>query len=251
MTGSTWPEHDVDVSVVVPCLNEAHNLSALLRLLDRAAARYAGRVEVLVVDGGSSDDTGIRSRDARCPHVAHLAVMRTQASRARQMNLGAEAARGRVLYFVHADTRPPLGCIEAVADAVASGARLGTFATEFDGQRELLRFNAYLTTFNVLATRGGDQSIFVTSDTFRALGGYAPQMPIMEEYDLMRRAAREGIARVLLPGATLVSDRKYDGRSWARVQLANVVAVAMWRCACAGQSIARRYARLLGEPKRI
>ena len=63
----------------------------------------------------------------------------------------------------------------------------------------------------------------------------------------MRRARRMGFERVLLGGRTVVSDRKYDGRAWARVQVANVVAVAMWRLGRPTDSIARTYARLLGE----
>ena len=237
----------IDISVVVPCLNEAHNLRALLRLLDEAAARFGGSVEVIVVDGGSVDGTPEAVRSASPKFLRCVRLAATLASRAQQMNAGAQTARGGTLYFVHADTRPPLSCLRDVALAVGAGAALGTFATEFEGGSRLLRFNAALTTFNVLATRGGDQSIFIETDAFRGLGGYDAEMAIMEEYDLMRRARRSGHVRVLLRGRTLVSDRKYAGRSWARVQVANVVAVAMWRLGRGTAAIASSYARLLGE----
>ena len=241
----------VDLSVVVPCLNEVHNLAGLLRVLAHAAEGYRGEVEVIVVDGGSTDGTagGLPPPGAPAPSrpFAALRTLHTAASRARQMNVGAAAARGRILYFVHADTRPPLDCLRAVARAVGGGSRLGGYATEFDPGGRLLRFNAWLTTFNVLATRGGDQSIFCERDTFRRLGGYDEGMAIMEEYGLLRRARSAGIAYRLLPGRTLVSDRKYDGRSWARVQVANVAAVAMWRGGVETGVIARAYDAILGR----
>lgn len=236
----------MDISVVVPCLNEAHNLAALLRLLASAARAYEGAVDVVVVDGGSADGTAsLLSAGGRAyPAFRCVRVLRTPASRARQMNAGAAASVGRVLYFVHADTRPPLSCFADVA-AAASVKSIGGYATEFDSPSRLLRFNAWLTHFNVLATRGGDQSLFVTRELFSALGGYRDDMAVMEEYDLIRRAARRGCAYALLDGDTLVSDRKYHGRSWARVQVANVAATLMWRLGRPSAEIAAAYAALL------
>lgn len=238
----------MDISVVVPCLNEAHNLAALLRLLSTAARAYDGSVEVVVVDGGSDDGTAaLLAEGGRGSRAFRRAcTLSTAASRARQMNAGATASTGRILYFVHADTRPPLSCFADVA-AAAAARSIGGYATEFDSPSRLLRFNAWLTRFNVLATRGGDQSLFVTRELFGELGGYRDDMAVMEEYDLIRRASRRGCAYALLDGETLVSDRKYHGRSWTRVQVANVTATLMWRLGRPSARIAETYATLLSR----
>lgn len=240
----------MDISVIVPCLNEAVNLHALLRLLNTAAARCGGNVEVIVVDGGSTDgtvsDVPACEPGGRFSALRSVRALQTGPSRAGQMNAGARSAQYDLLYFVHADTRPPLGCLSDIERSVAAGAQLGGYATEFEGQNRLLRFNAWLTTFNVLSTRGGDQSLFTTRELFERLGGYR-DMAVMEEYDLMRRAARTGHDFALLPGRTLVSDRKYAHRSWARVQVANIAAVAMWRAGRPSTQIAHAYTTLLGR----
>ena len=235
------------ISVVVPCLNERHNVCALLRVLATASERCDSPVEVIVVDGGSHDGTADAARSMRVP--VRVVVHACAPGRARQMNSGAASARYATLYFVHADTRPPLDCLRAVAASRRSGARIGGFAFAFDSPRALLRFNAYWTTFNVIATRGGDQSIFVEYALYRALEGFDEDWVIMEEYDLLARAARAGAAYELLEGRTLVSDRKYQGRAWARVQVANIIAMASWRLGASPRAIRARYVAALGPGK--
>ena len=236
----------IDVSVVVPCLNEYPTLAGLLRLLRTAASLSDARYEVIVVDGGSTDGTTELVGDFGEARLLHSAP-----SRAVQMNLGARAARGRALYFVHADARPPLRCIADVA-AATSGVpyAVGGYPFAFDSPSALLRLNAYLTGYNVLSVRGGDQGIFLSRALFERLGGYDESHAIMEEYDLLRRAGELGVDYQLLSGGrTLVSDRKYQGRSWARVQLANAEAMVRWRLGHDTLAIRETYLRRLG-PRR-
>ena len=232
------------ITCVVPCLNERYELPAVLRLLTGAPVPEGVRVDFVVVDGGSTD--GSAEVLADWPDVRLLA---SPPLRARQMNLGARASEGDVLYFVHADTRPPRSCFRDVAAAVAAGHRSGGYPFAFDSASALLRFNAWMTGFNVLATRGGDQSIFVTRDAFEAVGGFRESMTVMEEYSLLRDLRRAGVGFHLFPeGRTLVSARKYEGRSWARVQVANVCAMSMWRLGRPADAIRETYARVLSWP---
>ena len=230
------------VSVIIPCLNEVHHVGAVIRLLQTARLHANTATQIIVVDGGSDDGT-----------LAYLqglgdaiTLLRSKPGRAVQMNAGAGRADYDTLYFVHADTRPPVTCLRDVAEAVESGHDIGGYAFSFDSPSRLLRFNSYLTGFNVLATRGGDQSIFIRRSLFWQHGGYDPRWVIMEEYDLMRRIKAAGSDYCLLKGRTLVSDRKYRGRTWARVQIANIAAMALWRSGAKPEAIRRRYVALLG-----
>ena len=230
----------IDISVIVPCVNEVLQIPALLRVLREAGNRFDGSWELLVVDGGSTDGT-----PCLCESHAEVQVIRSKPSRAVQMNLGAKQARGKVFYFVHADTRPPIDCLNGVWNAVQGGAKIGGYAFEMDSQRPMLAFNSRMTKFNVLATRGGDQTIFMTSAFYDQLDGFCESMEIMEEYDLLKKAKEQGVPYHLLDGQTLVSARKYEGRSWFKVQLANTVAMTLWRLGTDSAKIKRVYARML------
>jgi rSAM/selenodomain-associated transferase 2 len=173
------------VSIVVPALDEADNLA---RLLPDLARRWPA-AEVIVVDGGSADDS--------------LAVVRRHAGarglvaprgRARQMNAGARAAGGDVLLFLHADTRLPDGALEAIGAALADPAVAGgRFDVSLDSARPILRVTAALMSLRsrLSGIATGDQAIFVRRPVFEALGGF-PDIPLMEDVAFSRGLKRRG-----------------------------------------------------------
>ncbi len=233
------------ISCIIPCLNERYELPAVLRLLGRAAERSSASVELIVVDGGSVD--GSAELAAGWPGVQLECCV---SLRAAQMNKGAAVAKGDILYFVHADTRPPLSCFGDIATAVGEGRHLGGYPFCFDSASQVLRLNSWMTNFNVIFTRGGDQSIYVSRDLFEDVGGFRENMTVMEEYSFLRDLSLQGAKYHLLEsGRTLVSARKYDGRSWVRVQIANVCAMTMWRLGRPADDIRHTYARVLCWPK--
>ena len=233
------------ITCVIPCLNERYELPAVLRLLQGATRPEGVTVELIVVDGGSSDGSAEVAAD--WPGVRYACC---RPLRAAQMNTGAALGSGEVLYFVHADTRPPQTCFQDIAEAVARGHRLGGYPFAFDSPSRMLKFNAWTTGFNVLSTRGGDQSIFVTREAFESVGGFRESMSVMEEYSLLRDLRSAGVDYHLFRrGRTLVSARKYEGRSWSRVQIANVCAMSMWRLGRPADDIRRVYGRLLDWPQ--
>ena len=233
------------ISCIVPVLNERYELPAVLRLLSSAAQNSGAEVELIVVDGGSVD--GSAEIAAAWPGVELVCC---QPLRAAQMNTGAAVAKGEVLYFVHADTRPPLSCFSDIVAAVRAGKQLGGYPFCFDSPSQVLRFNSWMTNFNVIFTRGGDQSIFLERELFDAVGGFRESMTVMEEYSLLRDLHDHGVRYHLLGGGrTLVSARKYEGRSWVRVQVANICAMTMWRLNRPAGEIRHVYARVLCWPK--
>ncbi len=184
----------------MPVLDEAEGIVRTLAALAPLRARGA---ELIVVDGGSRDAT------VALAGKAADAVLASPRGRARQMNAGAAAAQGRVLLFLHADTRLPEGADALVAQAVAQGARWGRFDVRIEGRSPMLRVVAALmnrrSRWSGIAT--GDQAIFVERSTFDALGGW-PDQPLMEDIELSRRL------RALAPPACLRARAVTSGRRW-------------------------------------
>jgi rSAM/selenodomain-associated transferase 2 len=171
------------VSVIVPTLNEERILAATL-----TRARQPGVHEIIVVDGGSVDATR-----AVAEPLADLVLSAPQ-GRAAQMNAGADAARGDVLLFLHADTRVPEGYTVAVAAACAQpGIIGGRFDVNLQPATWLLRLTGQLMNWRSRLSRiaTGDQAIFIRREVFEQLGGYA-SIPLMEDIELSRRMKRAG-----------------------------------------------------------
>ena len=209
------------LSIVIPTLNEAvaiaHTLEALQELRTRG-------VELIVVDGGSSDAT--------LAVAAPLAdaVVSAPRGRAVQMNAGAARARGEVLLFLHADTQLPQRADERVRRAVDAGACWGRFDVRIDGRPAVLRVVAAAmnarSRLSGIAT--GDQAIFVRRDVFEQLGGYAP-LPLMEDIELSRRLKRAGRPACLRP-PVLTSGRRWQTRGvWRTVALMWWLRWRYWR----------------------
>lgn len=220
------------LSIVVPVLDEAATVAQRLQALAPLRARGA---EVLVVDGGSRDGTA----DAARPWAD--AVLQAPRGRAAQMNAGADAARGRVLLFLHADTALPPEADRCVADALAGGARWGRFDVRIQGRHPLLPLVAALmnrrSRWSGLAT--GDQALFVERGLFHAIGGFAP-LPLMEDLDLSRRL--RGIAPpACLRERVQTSGRRWDTHGFWRTVLLMWRLRAAWALGADPTGLARRY----------
>jgi len=206
------------LAIVVPVLNEAATIEAALRRLAPLRARGA---RVIVVDGGSDDETATRA--------APLAdrVVGAPRGRASQMNAGAQAEEAReadVLLFLHADTRLPEDADRVVARALADGAHSwGRFDVRLDADGWPLRLIETLMNWRSRATgiATGDQAIFVTRSAFDWLHGFAP-LPLMEDVDFCSRAKR--LTRPAAPRSRVVT----SARRWQRHGVWRTVALMWW-----------------------
>jgi len=202
------------ISIIIPALNEAATLKAILEPLQDW--RQAGH-EVILVDGGSEDE----SQNVASPLVDVL--LESERGRARQMNAGARVASGEALLFLHADTRLPDAADMLVQRALGQ-CRWGRFDVRLSGSHWLLRVVERMMNWRSCLTgiATGDQAIFLERKLFDELGGF-PELPLMEDIALSKRLRhRVGRPACLSPPLT-TSSRRWEENGILRTIL------LMWR----------------------
>ncbi len=171
------------LSVIIPVLNEATTIGTLLQFL---AENLSGEhiTEIIVVDGGSEDDTVkiVNSMSGRAQsRPFNLQIITSEKGRAKQMNKGAKHASGEILYFLHADSFPPKHFDNQIISEVKKGNPAGCFRMQFDSSHWWLKIAGWFTQFNWRACRGGDQSQFITKRLFNEIGGFDETYIIYED----------------------------------------------------------------------
>jgi rSAM/selenodomain-associated transferase 2 len=202
------------LSIIMPVLDESAEIDAALRPLAPYRARGA---EVIVVDGGSSDNTVALAR----PFATQ--VLAAARGRAEQMNAGAAAAKGDVLLFLHADTRLPADADRLILDGLARTHRAwGRFDIRFD-DGGWLRVVALMMNWRSRLTGicTGDQALFVTRAAFDSIGGF-PSIALMEDVAASARLKR--VSRPLCLHARVTT----SGRRWRRHGIWRTI-LLMWR----------------------
>jgi len=200
-------------SVIIPVLNEAENILQTIRAARRSYP--AEMVEVIVVDGGSTDGTCDLIPDG-------ISVIHGPRGRAVQMNAGAKHAGGDIFVFCHADTLLPAGWLEALSDHLSSETVSGgvfqctTLPESFFLMKIFNRINApaqwqFMT---------GEMAQFMRRDTFFEVGGF-PEIPLMEDIEMARRLRNAG--KLVRPKLRVItSARRFEERGWVRQYALNL-----------------------------
>jgi rSAM/selenodomain-associated transferase 2 len=196
--------HAASVSIIIPVLNEAANISGIIGHLRTVNFRHDA--EIIVVDGDPQGSTvqAIEDKDVR--------TMISSPGRARQMNLGASAASGDMLLFLHADTRLPENALASLTAAIRDGNFVaGAFDLGFDTERTIFRITERYVFYRTRLTRVpfGDQAIFVKREYFSRIGGFH-DIPIMEDVELMKRIKKRGDRIIIIPNKVMTSPRRYE-----------------------------------------
>jgi rSAM/selenodomain-associated transferase 2 len=203
------------LSIIIPCLNEAGGIAATLRALAPLRARG---VEVVVVDGGSTDDTVALTQPLADQ------VITASRGRAMQMNAGAAQARGDVLLFLHADCRLPSDADALIADGLNRAQRnWGRFDVELSGSHPLLGVVAKMMNLRSRLTRvsTGDQGLFITRTLFEAVGQF-PCIALMEDVALTKALKRYS------PPLNLRHRIVVSGRRWEKHGVVHTI-LLMWK----------------------
>lgn len=226
-----------NLSIIIPALNEAATIEGTL-----GALQDVDQLEVIVVDGGSTDRTVELARRKGAK------VLRTDPGKARQMNCGAKTATGEVLVFLHADTRLPQDFHCKILTALAqTGVVAGAFRLAIDSRAAGIHFVERMADLRsrYLQLPYGDQALFMKKSIFEAVGGFA-DLPIMEDFILVRRLRRKGKI-VILPAAVITSPRRWQHFGILKTWLVNQMIVIAFYLGISPERLARWYRREAGK----
>jgi rSAM/selenodomain-associated transferase 2 len=198
-----------EVSIIIPTINEADAIAATLDGLEG----FGENIEIFVVDGGSEDATLdiVQSYNVR--------ILHSPRGRGQQLKIGADAARGGILWFVHADTIVPSTAVfeikQALKDSRIAG---GNFTIRFDGERFAAKFLTWLyPKLNMLGLIYGDSAIFVRRKIYQKMGGFKA-FPIFEDLDFIERLRKTGEI-VTLSSVVTTSSRRFKNKSFILIFL--------------------------------
>ena len=198
----------VKIAVVIPALDEEEQIEGAIETAQAAenSSWNSGlegaeqvEIEVVVVDAGSRDET------VRLAQQTHVRVLSSERGRARQLEMGWRAVAADVVLFLHADTRLPPGWAQAVQRSLQRPGRVGgAFRLRLDASDRAFRVVEFFVRVRValMGLPYGDQAIFVRRSVLEAMGG-VPQVPLMEDLDLVRAMKRWGP----YPGAAACGDQ--------------------------------------------
>jgi rSAM/selenodomain-associated transferase 2 len=199
------------ISIVIPVFNEINSIEKLLsHLINSVLSKDV--IEIITVDGGSTD--GSQEKIKSHPNVM---LIQSKKGRAVQMNAGAKAATGNILYFLHCDSLPPRHFDRIIEDTVQNGNQAGCFRMKFDYRHPVLMISQWFTRFNHISCRGGDQSLFITKELFEEIKGFDEKFIIYEDNEIISRLYSKN-QFVVIPDYIITSARRYHQNGIWRLQ---------------------------------
>lgn len=199
------------ISIIIPIFNEEKNIGKVITyLLENTNPKNCK--EILVVDGGSTDQT-IRILE----EYKSVTILHSSKGRAKQLNHGASYATGKVLYFLHCDSIPPRGFDELILESIHKGKLSGCFKMSFESSHVLLKVSEWFTQFNLKYFRGGDQSLFIQKELFDNLGGFNTNFIVYEDNEFIHRLYKQASFHVIQK-PIVTSSRRYQENGFWKLQ---------------------------------
>jgi len=230
------------ISVIIPTFNEAACIKKTVQALWNNDIHQC-ITEILIADGGSSDAT---CSEAQSEGVTTLLC--PVKGRAAQMNYAASSAKGNILYFLHADTLPPVGFTNHIVTTLEQGHIAGCFMLAFDHSHWFLEANCWFTRFNFNYFRFGDQSLFIGKDAFMKCGGFSEKHIVLEDQEIIHRIKRLGkFSVVKIP--VMTSARKYLDNGIFKTQGIFYLIYAMYKMRFPQRQLLSTYRKLMRQNK--
>ena len=192
----------MSITIIIPTINESEQIGGLINRLHALAPKTLLK-EIIVVDGGSKDET-VEIAKKLGANVIKSKIK----GRAVQMNEGARVAKGEVLYFIHADTTPPTTLLLDINTAVQNGFGAGCYRLTFDMPHWFLKYNSWFTQFDIDGVRYGDQSLFVKRSVFNKVGGFRKDYLLFEDNEIIKRLKGKSTFKIIKK-PVITSARKY------------------------------------------
>jgi len=220
------------VSIVIPVLNEGDRVSESI-----TKAWQAGADDVIVVDGGSTDQTIALAESSNCR------IVKATAGRGQQLNAGAASATGDILLFLHVDNWMDVSAADQIRDAMNDAECVGGgFKQRIDSKKfafRILEFGNYIRATGQRLVYG-DQGLFVRRSVFESLGGF-PEIPLMEDFEFSQTLFQGRRKPVMLPGPLHVDPRRWEKTGVIRQTMRNWRIATAYRCGASPESLYQRY----------
>jgi rSAM/selenodomain-associated transferase 2 len=227
------------ISIIIPSYNEVSSIEKTLVHLN-SIDRHLHK-EIIVVDGGSNDATAEIAQK-------HANLIRSPKGRAKQLNYGAKAAKGDILFFVHADMFVPESALTAINKMISERYDGGAFRNEFDQHNKKIKRLGRILNLRIKNTEQsdqcifyGDNGIFVKKEAFEKLNGFK-DIPIMEDYDFsMRMRKNYRVKRIDTP-CIIVSARRHISSGFIKTRLLWIIIRKLYQLGVSPFKLAKWYA---------
>lgn len=230
------------ISVIIPTYKEEASIARLVKyLLSHDPENHV--CEILVIDGGSTDNTVKAAEEAGA-----RVFLSDKKGKTIQMNYGALNAMGDILYFLHAESYPPASFAKDIIRAIDNRFQSGCYRLSFDHDHWFLRFNCWFTRVDTEAVRFGDQSLFVTKEAFIQAGGFNESLLVMEDQEVIRRIRRYARFQVF-DNVITTSARKYLENGVYKLQGIFFLSYFLYKLGLSQHSLQKIYRFLIGPDK--